>query len=78
MDFVANLPCVGFADGHGQRRRLRFQCSSQWLRFVRYLAPDPSHACKNSMDQVLKGCKLWEFWLLMCISWNLEHGPRAD
>lgn len=40
--------------------------------------PDPSHACQRSFEGALKDCGVWQYWLLLLISWNLEHGPYSD
>ena len=39
---------------------------------------DPPHAAQRSFDAVLREMKIWNFWLLMLITWNLEHAPHAD
>lgn len=40
--------------------------------------PDPSHTCQRSFEAVLKETGLWSMWLLLLVSWNLEHGPFSD
>ena len=42
------------------------------------LFPDPSHGAARSLDSVLKSSRLWDFWLLSIISWNLEWGPWQE
>ena len=43
-----------------------------------FLLPDASHSVQRSFEGMLKDSGLWDFWLLMLISWNLEHGPHTD
>lgn len=43
-----------------------------------WMWPDPSHMCQRTMEAVLKETKLFEFWCLLLITFNLEHGPHRD
>jgi hypothetical protein len=36
--------------------------------------PDNSHGCNKDIDGALRSCDLFDFWLLMVISWNLPFG----
>lgn len=37
--------------------------------------PDPSHACHRDVLMMLKTVGLYEFWLLLMVAMNLQHGP---
>ena len=43
-----------------------------------WLVPDESHSIKNSFIEMLKAAGMYDLWLLLLISWNLEHGPRQE
>lgn len=39
---------------------------------------DPSHGCARDNWVVLKGCGLYQYFLLMCVSFNLPYGRDKD
>ena len=45
---------------------------------IAWLVPDESHSIKNYLLEVLKAIGLYDLWLLLLISFNLEHGPRNE
>lgn len=56
--------------GYNALAHLYDGCVWQW--------PDPSHAAQRSFDQALRSTKLWDLWLLLMVSWNLEYGPWME
>ena len=43
-----------------------------------WMYPDPSHAAQRSFDQGLKTVGLWDLWLCLMVTWNLEYGPWGE
>ena len=39
---------------------------------------DFSHGCHKDLDVFLRGLKLLDLWLVLMISWNLQHVPDGN
>ena len=49
-----------------------------FYRLAVWFWPDPSHGCARSFDHFLNDLGLWNLWLLLLVTWNLEFGPHRD
>ena len=61
-----------------QRRLVRLPQVGAAAQMAIFLLPDESQSAKNSFFDTLSAVGLWDLFLLLLITHNLEHGPKQS
>lgn len=71
-------PCLGLSMDLGSDGVSAFHAMCYKWRVNVFLLADESHSIKKSFNEMLRMTGLWELFLLMLVTFNLEFGPRQE
>ena len=71
-------PCLGLPMDFGSDGISAWCALAYGHNINTWIFHDQSHSAQRSFEGMIADANLKDFWLLMLISWNLEHGHHSD